>query len=102
MPGCDARCFYNVAVGAKVASEAEIKAAYKRKALIVHPDKHSDSDEATGEVLAVRPCSVAVKAAAPQQLRWARCRPHRRHRRLCHHRKQQQQERRQQEQVCRC
>ena len=37
----------NMAVGAKVASEAEIKAAYKRKALIVHPDKHSDSDEAT-------------------------------------------------------
>ena len=34
-------------VGAKVASEVEIKAAYKRKALIVHPDKHSDSDEAT-------------------------------------------------------
>ena len=30
-----------------MASEAEIKAAYKRQALIFHPDKHSDSDEAT-------------------------------------------------------
>lgn len=39
--------FVDVGGGAKVASEAEIKAAYKRKALVVHPDKHSDSDEAT-------------------------------------------------------
>lgn len=39
--------YYSLLGVAKVASEAEIKSAYKRKALIVHPDKHSDSDEAT-------------------------------------------------------
>ena len=30
-----------------IASAMEIKAAYKQKALITHPDKHADSDEAT-------------------------------------------------------
>jgi hypothetical protein len=39
--------YYGLLGVAVVASEAEIKSAYKRKALILHPDKHSDSDEAT-------------------------------------------------------
>ena len=39
--------YYAILGVSSVASEPEIKAAYKQKALITHPDKHADSDEAT-------------------------------------------------------
>lgn len=43
----ETRCLYDVLEVAQNASEDDLRKAYRRKALTLHPDKNQDSPEAT-------------------------------------------------------
>lgn len=64
------RCPYEVLGLEKTASDEDVRSAYKRLALRLHPDKNRDSQEAAEQFKEVRPRSVCASLGLEPACRW--------------------------------